>query len=152
MIEIFNDHGSNNMGPRPRGIGQYEVPICGAIQRQLDDCVCVVVPNDDLIGPVEEFIAELEKKRYKRKPWQPGQYSHDELIEQHEETFRSEVELFARDANMPSFMLMHSIFGRWNELVRDPELTTLPNTLAVAVQIELDKLRADTAAEKAEKD
>ena len=45
-----------------------------------------------------------------------------------------------------------NIFARWNELARDPDLDTLPNTLAIAAQIELDKLRADTAAEKAKKD
>ncbi len=41
---------------------------------------------------------------------------------------------------------MLGILARWNEIANDPGMNTLPNTLAVAAEMELDALRAKIAA------
>jgi hypothetical protein len=148
MIEVLNQRSSNTFGV-PRGPAEYEIPIYSAIQDQIDcGSACVVVPNQDMISKVEEFIAALETKRWK-KPAHNWNATEDEILDRFERSFRSEVELFARDAKRPSFILMRDILSRWNELARDPEIGALPNTLAIAAEMELEKLRAKTAAEAA---
>jgi hypothetical protein len=147
LIEILNDH-TNRSGSLARRPGEHEVALYSAIQRQLDDCLCVVVPCDDWVPLVENFIAALHRKTWKRAPYDPSKReTADELRDRLAKSFRSEVEIFARDAGQPSLSLMRDILARWNELAHDPELKGFPNTLEVAAQIELDKLRADTAAE-----
>jgi hypothetical protein len=150
MIEVMGDWDNRNSYGRPRSPGDFEIPIYGAIQRQLDGNICVVVPDDEMVGPVEEFIVALQKKR-----WKPAPYKTDtpekEIRAGFEESFRSDADLFARDAGLPSFRLMRDILARWNELHRDPEINKLPNTLAIAAEMELDKYRAEAAAEAAAK-
>jgi hypothetical protein len=111
----------------------------------MDGHILVVLPRADMLDPVQEFIKQLELKRIQKQPRKPE--TADELLDRLESRFRSEIELFARDARYQSLTFMHAILARWNELARDPDITTLPNTLAIAVEIELDALRAETAAD-----
>ena len=151
MIEVLN-HRSNNTFGLPRGPGEYEIPIYSAIQDQMDcGSAIVVVSDSDMVPKVEEFIAALEKKRWRKPPYDPRKpaETEDEILDRFERSFRSEIDLFARDAKRPSFILMGAILARWNELARDPDIKKLPNTLAVAAEMELDRYRAETVVETA---
>ncbi len=144
MIEVMREwDGRSGMGS-PRRISDHEVPLYGAIQRQLDDCLCVVVPRDEMVDRVNEFINALDKEPIRPKTRQP--VTEDDITARLERQFRAEFELFARDAKQPSLRLMLGILARWNEIANDPGMNTLPNTLAVAAEMELDALRAKIAA------
>ncbi|MGA2713294.1 MAG: hypothetical protein ABSG41_09310 [Bryobacteraceae bacterium] len=152
LIEILNDHMNRSSGGRPRSPGEYEIPLYSAIERQISGRTCVVIDDDHMVPQVEEFIAAMERKSWKRKPYDPSKRdTEDEIRDRFEASFRREVDLFARDAGQPSFLLMKDILARWNELAHDPGAGKLPNVLAVAAEMELDRLRAETAAEEAGK-
>ncbi len=97
MIEVMREwDGRSGMGS-PRRISDHEVPLYGAIQRQLDDCLCVVVPRDEMVDRVNEFINALDKEPIRPNTRQP--VTEDDITARLERQFRSEFELFARDAN-----------------------------------------------------
>jgi len=150
MIEILNEH-MNRSGYHgaPRSPIDREIYLYSAIERQLSDNVCVVVPRDEMVPYIEDFINKLDRR------WPPKSHSsrkpesEDEIMERFASNFRTEIELFARDAGKPSFWLMSKIIARWNEINRDSQARKVPNILAVAAEIELEKLLAEKAAEAA---
>jgi hypothetical protein len=124
MIEILSDRESRTCGGRPRSPGEYEIGLYSAIESQISDCVCVVLPHDDMAPQVEDFIAAPERRRKPRKaaeyvPYKPE--TNEEIVKRFSARFRAEVELFARDAGRPSLGLMIDILARWNQIHADPE-------------------------------
>jgi hypothetical protein len=150
MLNILGDYDNRCMGENPRSPGEYEIFLYSAIERQVSGDVCVVLPHDDMVPQVEEFIAALEKKR-KPKNWleRTKPETQDGTETRLSRQFRNEMEFFARDAGKQSMSLMFDILARWNSLANDPQMKKFDNTLAAAAEMELDKLRAKAAAEKA---
>jgi hypothetical protein len=151
LIEILNDHSNRSSYAKPRSPGAYEISLYGAIERQVSNCICVVVPEDDMVPQVEEFIAALERKGgSKKRNAEPFKSPTDnEITASFAHRFLVESQLFVERAGQPSLRLMLDMLARWNEIQNDPETGKLKNILAVAAEIELDKLRAKTAAESA---
>jgi hypothetical protein len=144
---VLVDWGSINFG-RPRDLGEYEVPIYSAVQLNIDGLHCLAIPDDDMIPRIEEFIAALERKSWRakhRSDW-PNKESSAAIRDRFAHSFRTDVEMFAREAGLPSLRFMRDILVRWSEIAHDPEGIKVLNALAAAVEMELNALRADTAA------
>ncbi len=148
MTELLMQHDNRSGFGQPRGISDYEIPLISAIERLMSDKICVVLPNDHYLERVNEFIAALDRKCHS-KPVPRYQKSEDECRAEWAKDVRRGVEIFARDAGVPSLRLMTEILGRWNEIAHDPEAHSHPNVPAVAAEVELDRVRAETAVEAA---
>lgn len=144
MIDVLQDREGITAPDGPRGLSDHEVPIYSAIQRQFDGNRCVVVPDDDMVHEVEAFITALDRKSLKKKEF--SRATTEEITERLGRRFQAEVELFMRDAGAPSFRLMLDMLARWNEIQSDEGQKLPDNILAVAAEIELEKVRAELAA------
>jgi hypothetical protein len=148
MIGILRDRDSIGItSEAPRGPSDHFVPLYSAVHEAIEGVYCVAVPDLDMLSAVENFITELDRKSYKRQT--NADISANGIKGRWERSFRTEVELFARDAGTPSLRFMSAIIARWNEIRTQPGAEKMTCILGAAAEIELEKLQAEQAAENA---
>ena len=101
MIEVLSDRDSIAITDgNPRRLSDHSVPLYSAIHEAMEGAYCVALPDLDMMSAVEDFITQLDLKSYKRAT--NTDLSVSGIKERWERSFRTEVELFARDAGTPS--------------------------------------------------
>ena len=129
----------DNESPNIKSRDSHDVPLLTAIEQLISgyDRYVLLVPEREMVTPVEELINSLEQATEKNAPPR-APYTSTELRERRNKELKRLVDVFLKDASADDLFFMVSVLNRWDGYLDYDEKDRPSSPILAVFQMESD--------------